>query len=320
MQLKTIAVALFTLLLAAVAAGAPAVPQTGCAALYVTGNELWSISSGGEARLVAQDERGINMPRWSPSGRRIAYVHDFQFGGDRVSDLVVIDSASGESVTTIPIAEERGFNDVLQLGWRGEKSVWTEGHTTPSSGIYYEWDVATGKASNELWGAWFAPAPNGESVAHLAHVAHGAPPERAAAQVMIDDRVVYPAKDDERRHQIAGGFAWSGRDIVFVDRVNGEASVVSVDAARGTVTRTLPLDDSSSVERIEIRPDRRGLVIQSTSGFFEADFDAGRVRALADAPRGLRPMRVDVEGHRLIDTLAAGGARRTVVVEHLRCP
>src|SRR6185436_20373994 len=62
MQLKTIAVALFTLLLAAVAAGAPAVPQTGCAALYVTGNELWSISSGGEARLVAQDERGINMP------------------------------------------------------------------------------------------------------------------------------------------------------------------------------------------------------------------------------------------------------------------
>ena len=85
----------------------------------MTGSELWLISAGGEARLVARDERGINTPRWSPSGRRIAYVHDFQFGGDHVSDLVVIDSTSGKNVTTIPIAEERGFNDVLQLGWRG---------------------------------------------------------------------------------------------------------------------------------------------------------------------------------------------------------
>jgi len=199
------------------------------------------------------------------------------------------------------------------------KSVWTEGHTTPSSGIYYEWDVASGKASNELWGAWFAPAPNGESVAHLAHVAHGSPPNRATAQVMVDDRVVYPAKGDERMHQIAGGFAWSGRDIVFVDRVDGELSVVSVDAARGTVTKTLPFEDTSSIQRIEMRPDSRALVIQSTDGFFEADFAAGRVRALADAPRGLRPMRVDIEEQRLVDAPAAGSTKGTVVVEHLRC-
>jgi len=122
MQLKTIAVALFTLLVAAAAVSAPSITQEGCAALYVTGNELWSISAAGQARLLARDERGINTPRWSPSGRRIAYVHDFQFGGDRVSDLVVIDSTSGDIVTTIPIAEERGFNDVLQLGWRGERA------------------------------------------------------------------------------------------------------------------------------------------------------------------------------------------------------
>jgi len=320
MQLKTIAVATFALIAATAAFCAPSASQTECAALYVTGHELWSISGDGVARLVARDERGINTPRWSPSGRRIAYVRDFKFGGERVSDLVVIESASGEAVATIPINEDHGFNDVLQLGWRGEKRVWTEGHTTPSSGIYYEWDLATGKSMNEQWGSWFAPSPAGEAVAHLAHVPHGAPRERAAAQVMVDDRVVFPTKGDERLHQITGGFAWSGRELAFVDRVNGEASVVSVDPVRGVVTKTLPFEETGAIERVDLGPDRRALVLRSAKGFSEADLAAGRVRALTDAPRALRPMRVDVEGRRLIEAPAAAPAKGTVVVEHLRCP
>jgi hypothetical protein len=307
---------LAALLLATAAFCAPAVQSADCSALYVDAShhELWAMSAGGDARLIVRDERGINAPRWSPSGRRIAYAHDFH---DLVSELVVLDDASGQTVTTIPIAEERGFNAVLELGWRGESTIWTEGHTTPSSGIYYEWDVATGRASNEQWGSWFAPAPGEGGVAHLAHVPHGAPREYAGAKVMVDDRIVYPSKDDKRIHEISGGFAWSGRDLVFVDRVNGASSLVSVDTGRGTVAKMLPLAAGTAVEQIDVR-DRR-VVFRTSNGFFSADLAAGRVRELADPPRALRALRVDVEEHRFVDEAGGTPRKGTVVVEHLRC-
>lgn len=128
---------------------------------------------------------------------------------------------------------------------------------------------------------------------------------------MVNDRTLYEA------HDVSGGLAWLGGDVVLVDRVDGETSLVAIDAVRGTVTSKVPLRDVQRVRRVIPLAGRRAVVLETAGGFIEADLGDGGVRSVSELPRALRLMHVDLAQKRLVDAAAAKG--RSVEAEQVRC-
>lgn len=213
-----------------------AVPAFGqCRSLHAKGGELWSTDANGESHRVLVDEKGIARARFSPAGDRIAYVQDFDLHGEVVSHIIVVDG-DGQRLADLPIRADLGINDVLNFGWLDEKHVWTEGHVTPSSGMYHEWNLATGRAENERLGAWFAPSPDGQSLAYREHVPHGAPAS-IGDRVLVNDRVVYPAEGDTRSHRVRDLVWKDNGQLSLVDEVAGVRETVVIDTNRGGMRR-----------------------------------------------------------------------------------
>jgi hypothetical protein len=131
--------------------------------LRVHGNALFLQSEAAPEKPVLTDPEGIEAVAASPEGGVFAYTRPFR-GSGQLSALIVV-RRDGSVVRTIPITAALGINAVLQLGWLDEHRVWLEGHATPSSGIFYVWDVSTGERVDERWGAWFAPSPDGRTIA-----------------------------------------------------------------------------------------------------------------------------------------------------------
>ena len=293
MQLRSIITSLLVIALAA-----PAALAADCSALFANGQELWMTDAGGNAQRLIRDERGIAYARWSPSRQLIAYVSDFDLRGPTWSHIVVID-ARGEKRAEIPISAERGVNDFIAFGWIGEKRLWTEGHVTPSSSIYHQWDIESGRAVEERLGAWFAPSPDGSSIAYREHVPHGAPPD-LGDRVFVDDRLVFPAENDRQPHRVSE-ITWAGaRQLVFVDEVEGRRSVVALDP-RGGGMRSVQLDET--VDRIV--PDRRGgrvFLMTRDGNVIEAEPATGRLKKLSERPSLLNEPFVDLTTNRLTET------------------
>ncbi|HEX6084957.1 MAG TPA: hypothetical protein VF266_10565 [Thermoanaerobaculia bacterium] len=255
-----------TVLLLAAIVAAPAA-HGACRALFADGPELWITNADGDATRLLREERDVAMARFSPDRERIAYVRGFDLTGEVMSHIVVMRPGSEETVE-IPIRAELGITDVMNLGWLDEKRVWTEGHVTPSSGMYHEWDVATGKVLTERLGAWFAPSPDGASLAYREHVPHGAPAS-LGDRVLVNERVVFPADDDTRPHRVRG-ITWSGSgQLTVADEVGGERSNVVVDLRRGGASRRVTVQSNGS------------------------------------AAAARKPMYVDLATHRLIDEASA---------------
>ena len=223
-----------TVLLLVLAIAAPAA-HGACRVLFADGPELWTADAGGEATRLLREERDIALARFSPDGKRIAYVRGFDLSAEVFSHIVVV-RPDGEAVAQIPIRADLGVTDVMDFGWIDDQRVWTEGHVTPSSGIYHEWDLATGNVVAERLGAFFAPSPDGASVAYREHVPHGAPAS-IGDRVLVNDRVVFPADDDTRPHRVRD-IAWSGNgQLTVVDQVGGERATITIDLRRGSARR-----------------------------------------------------------------------------------
>lgn len=84
---------------------------------------------------VIQDNFGINSSRWSPDGKQLAYVNDFDLSSDPVTHIVVIDRA-GHVVQRVPVPESARFNFVMAMGWLNPTTIWVEGHINPSVSVY----------------------------------------------------------------------------------------------------------------------------------------------------------------------------------------
>ncbi len=200
--------------------------SAGCERLRATDTELWSTGRKSPARIV-RDPRGVFAPAWSPEGDRIAYGRNADVGLDVRPEVVMI-GARGGSLRTFALPKDSPVNAILNVGWRGSGRVWAEGHVNPSTSMYLEWDVASGRLLDQQAGSRFTVSPDGRSIAWLKNVPHGAPPPHDSATLVIDGKPVWP--DDPRYHRIRGKLAWSpdSRRLAFFDDVEEATELVTL--------------------------------------------------------------------------------------------
>lgn len=285
-----------------------------CEALTVSGDELWMVNERGDARRILQDVRGVDTPRFSPGGERVAYMRNFSFGQGDVVSTIVVASIEGEVLREIPVPLTAGINAVLDLGWLSNDRLWTEGHVTPSSGLYHEWPIGSARPERERWGALFSPSPDGRSVAYLAHVPHGAPESFRSAIVMIDDRQVYPAKGDDRPHRVIGAIRWIGTDrLAFAESTNGEATLVVIDARTRRILRQSTIGSNGEVRGIETALD--GTIAIEREGRLLPIDERGKIRD-DDGASKLFPPRFVSSGTKRLMTTASSDA---VMADDVRC-
>jgi hypothetical protein len=207
------------------AAALPA--SAACERLQVTDGELWS-ANGEARRVVVRDPRGVGAPAWSPGGEEIAYGREADFALDALPEVVVVDRR-GRKLTTLALPEESPVNAILKVGWRDQERVWAVGHVNPSTSVYLEWDVESGKLLAKEPGSHFTVSPDGRSVAYLENVPHGAPAPFNASTLIIDGKPVWPR--DDRYHRVGSTLAWSpdSRRVAFIDDVGEGTEVVMLD-------------------------------------------------------------------------------------------
>lgn len=71
--------------------------------------QLYAVSTeGGEARQITRAPERITSPRWSPDGRRLAYLQDYS--GDENFDLFVLDPTTGEARNLTPDTPNEAIN------------------------------------------------------------------------------------------------------------------------------------------------------------------------------------------------------------------
>lgn len=195
-------------------------------------------------RVVADDPAGIEHPQLSPDATRVAWAH--RFNGGSLRSAIVIARTDGTLLRTIPLTADHGINAILRLGWLDGDRIWIEGHVTPSSGIYYVWNAATGEQLDERWGSWFTPSPGGKHIAQLEHAPQGAP---WRPHLLIDGAAVYP------KHGAAGELSdltWSpdGRMLAFVER-NGKRRTALIVGGGGAEAQRLELESGERVTAVQ---------------------------------------------------------------------
>lgn len=188
-------------------------------------NELW-VHDGTASRLLIRDAQGVNLPRWSPDHAELLYAHDFNFNGDPVSSLVIVD-ADGRVRRQIAVNYDDGVNAFTNLGWVSRDVVWAEGHATPSSGVYHEWNVRTGQQLTEKWGSAFVWSPNGKLLAQRGHIPHGAP-------------------NDFRVEALI-----NGQPVRLQDGASSKISALAWSPDSSTLAVALKHDHSSSIELVD---------------------------------------------------------------------
>ncbi len=260
---------------------APAVAQQ-CDRLWASGHELW-IDDGAQARLVVSDVQGMLDPRWSPSGDRIAYAHAFRFDDSQRSEVVIVDN-DGRKLGALPIPAESDVNAILQIGWRDGQHVFIEGHVNPSTSMYLEWSLATGRLVGEKAGSSFAVSPDGRFVAQRANVPHGTRPPYDSDVLMINDKVIYPS-GDAGYHRFAAGLSWSAdsRQLALLDRA-GETTDVVVIASDGNHLRRTQLGDVGVPLELSWSGTNT-LLIEGDAESWRVDLSTGRVDKIAQFPK-----------------------------------
>lgn len=293
MQLRRI-VTIFAVTLAAASLFAQP-DQSRCERLRADRNELWR-DGGSNSGLIVRDPRGIEHPRWSPSGRAIAYVQPFGFEDAQWRRVIVVTDASGRRLHALSLPSDNPVNAVVRFGWRDDQHLFLEGHINPSTSGYLEWDIASGRLAAEKFGSWFAVSPDGRFVAQRGHVPHGAPAPYDSESLVIDDAVVFPAAGDETYYRFASGPIWSGEDASAAVVVRwGEATDVVVVNAEKAETRRIALGAVGEVT--ELTWSGRDVLVRGLGGSWRVHPAEGTVERLS-RPTGAA-LRSDTDAVRL---------------------
>lgn len=276
-----------------------------CDELWLAGGEeLWIVRESGSS-LLASDVKGIAAAKWSPDGELIVYVQRFLFDGAGPAAEIVVVRDDGAIVTRIAISREKFVNAVETLGWRNQQRVFLEGHVNPSTTLYLEWEVATGKLLEEKPGSWFAVSPDGEHIAQRANVPHGAPVPYDSAMLLVDDKRVYPAVGDEAYRRFTGPLAWSpdsSRIALLEANVPGQLQLVVVELPSESAmhfsvpgsTRVAELSWDGP-DTVELRDHEKGWRLDTATGAIE---QISEPLSAQEPPSALSQMVGDAELHR----------------------
>ncbi len=213
--------------------------------------ELWI---GGQR--VIRDDLGVNAPRWSPDGQKLAYTNDFDLSSDPVSHIVVIDR-TGRVLETVSIPESAMFNFVDEMGWLNPTTIWIAGHVSPSAGMYEEFDLETREMRHETPGLFFSPSPDGKTLAYCEPGPRPARPDDYPPLMLNKTAVRLPDAVS-----ITGPLVWSpmGERLAVGVRKDGHSGVAFV-GARGTFDHVSMLPANGRTDAL-IWPDDESVLVR----------------------------------------------------------
>jgi len=189
--------------------------------------------AGGEARPITHAEESAVSPRWSPDGRRIAYLQDY--AGDENFDLFVLDPATGETRNLTPDTPDEAINWAVR--WMPDPSGFV--YVSNREGRFAAYLLsADGGAPKRLTHHDFSdtlaqPSPDGRWIAVEAMTADGKMgvflvPRQGGPPIQIGDAA--GAID-------ASGARWSpdSSKLAFISDVKGSYDVGLFDVASRTI-------------------------------------------------------------------------------------
>jgi hypothetical protein len=269
------------LLTACCGLSAPSEPLR-CDRLYTDGRSLRLTHDASKGRELVNDPLGVTLPRLSPGGSQIVYVHALTSGGHRLPTLVVC-TRSGTAIKILDLPDDLALNAIMRLGWRDDRRLWFEGHLSPSSSSYYDLDIETGTTKEGPLGAAFSVSPDGRYL-----VNSDIPPHLGRASetqhVLVNGREVYPPTDDPAPHAFPGTYAWapdSGR-FVFLDSISGsEDWRLMIATVEGIVVHIAPVPTRVVPDQASWLRDGT-LVISSDGAYFTVDTRSGSLRPIEE--------------------------------------
>ena len=198
--------------------------------------EIWLTREGEPPLQLTRDgcEKG-REPAWAPDGAKIAYYTNMTVDKPSCPTEVVLLSAGGTRLKTIPALDSG--NAVMGIEWLGNGRIGIDTHINPSVGQYRVVDVTTGRELASYSGYGFRPSPDSSHIAHAGPAPHFAPPFAQSGYLMSDGGIVYPralGKEPNVRspdpadrllfreiHQFRTDFAWSpdGTRIAFIEKM-----------------------------------------------------------------------------------------------------
>lgn len=198
--------------------------------------EIWLTREGEPPLQLTRDgcEKG-REPAWAPDGAKVAYYTNMTVDKPSCPTEVVLLSAGGIRLKTIPALDSG--NAVMGIEWLGNGRIGIDTHINPSVGQYRVVDVTTGRELASYSGYGFRPSPDSSHIAHAGPAPHFAPPFAQSGYLMSDGGIVYPralGKEPNVRspdpadrllyreiHQFRTDFAWSpdGTRIAFIEKM-----------------------------------------------------------------------------------------------------
>lgn len=132
----------------------------------VSGNEVW-LNDDGKLKLLTDDGKTKLQAVLSSRGDRIAYYEACPQEEGCIPSVVILDLNGNRLQTFQPRpAKAPGWDEpcasILGISWvRTDTIIGVVCHNTPSSSLYVEFDLTTGKNVRDLGGLGFTPSPDG---------------------------------------------------------------------------------------------------------------------------------------------------------------
>jgi hypothetical protein len=168
----------------------------GATQVEVVGNEVWLVRDGVSKQLTDDGKTKLQAVLSAP-GDRIAYYEACPQAEGCIPSVVILDLDGNRLQVFQPRPAAPGWNEpcasILGISWvRADTLIGVECHNTPSSSLFIEFDLTTGKNVLDLDGFGFTFSPDGKLVAHVGGLIHFAPPYAQSNYLLFNNTIVYP--------------------------------------------------------------------------------------------------------------------------------